>query len=107
MVDYAKQYHNLVQEEHEVPWWKRFNATDAIKWKNILSPAELLFCFPMPNGRVERALSLLKVITTERCASLEGDQLHSLMKIAMDAPPLSQWDASNAMLLGLVGGHEV
>ena len=99
MVDYAKRYLNLVQEEHQVLWWKLFNAVDAVKWKNILAVVELLFCLPMSNGRVERLFSLLKIIKTEKRACLGDDRLHSLMQIASDSPPLSKWDASNAVKL--------
>ena len=65
MVDYARRYLNLVQEEYQVVWWKLFNAVDAKKWSNILSLVELLFCLPMANGRVERIFSQLKLIKTE------------------------------------------
>ena len=32
MLDYAKRYLNLVQDEYKTNWWKLFNATDASNW---------------------------------------------------------------------------
>ena len=57
MVEYAKQYLNLVQEDYKVVFWKLFNAVDAKKWSNILAVVELLFCNPIANGQVERVSS--------------------------------------------------
>ena len=54
IVDYAKRYLNLVQEDYSLLWWKLFNAIDAKKWSNILALVELL---PMSNGKVERMFS--------------------------------------------------
>ena len=54
MVEYAKQYLNLVQQDYKIVWWKLFNAVDAKKWSNVLAVIELLFCLPIANGRVER-----------------------------------------------------
>ena len=50
MVEYAKQYLNLVQEDCKVVFWKLFNAVHAKKWSNILAVVELLFCIPIANG---------------------------------------------------------
>ena len=36
MLEYAKQYLNLVQEPAEVIWWKLFNASCSSRWSNIL-----------------------------------------------------------------------
>ncbi len=41
MVDYAKRYLNLVQEEYRVIRWKLFNSTDSSKCANLLA---LIFC---------------------------------------------------------------
>ena len=67
------------------------------KWSNILSLVELLFCHPMANGRVERIFSQLKLIKTERHTCFMIDRLDSLLRIAVDAPRLSKWDASGAV----------
>lgn len=96
MVDYAKRYLNLVQVEYQVLWWKLFNSVDAKKWTNILSLVELLFCLPVSNGHVERVISQLK-ITKTYCTCLGEECLESLLRIAADAPSLSQWDASGAV----------
>ena len=99
LVAYAKRYLNLTQDHHHVQWWKIFNSTDAHKWKYIWGLIELLFCLPMSNGRVERLFSLLKVIKTERWASLGVEKLDSLMRIASDGPSCSHWDPSGAVKL--------
>ena len=61
MLDYAKQYINLVLNYREV-WWKLFNAPVAKRWGNILTLAELLFCLLVGNGTLERVFSQLKLI---------------------------------------------
>eukprot|EP00731_Ephydatia_muelleri_P017065 Em0010g163a len=99
MVDYAKRYLNLVQEDYSVVWWKLFNAVDAKKWSNILALVELLFCLPMSNGKVERMFSVLKNIKTEKRTRLSEDNLDDLMRISVDAPEMSAWDASGAVKL--------
>ena len=53
----------------------------------------------MANGRVERIFSALKLIKSNRRASLSEDHLDDLVRISVDAPPLSQWDATGALQL--------
>ena len=77
------------------------NAPDSTKWTNILAVLELLFCLPVSNGHLERVFSQLKLIKGERRTSLGEDQLDQLIRINVEAPALSQWDASNAVELWL------
>ena len=58
---------------------------------------ELLFCFPMANGRLERVFSSLKLVKTNRRSLLGEDRLDHLVRIAVDVPPLHQWDATDAV----------
>lgn len=53
----------------------------------------------MSNRHVERMSSILKLIKTERCNCLSEDHLDGLVRISVDGPPLSSWDASAAMHL--------
>ena len=54
----------------------------------------------MANGRVERAFSVMKVVKTDRRNCLGEDHLDDLMRrITIDGPPLSQWNASQAVTL--------
>ena len=99
ILDYAKRYLNLVQENYTTIWWKLFNAVDASKWQNILRVVELLFCLPLTNGRLERLFSQLKLIKSDRRSSLGENRLDQLLRITVDAPPLSKWDASGAVQL--------
>ena len=71
------------------------NAVDAKKWSNILALVELLFHLPMFNGKVERMFSVLKSIKTEKRTRLIEDNL--VMRISVDAPEMSAWDASDAV----------
>ena len=96
MIEYARRYLNLVQEDYHTIWWKLFNVVDSKKWTNILSLVELLFCLPMANGRVERLFSSLKLIKTNRRCCLSENHLDHLVCITVDAPSLAQWDASTA-----------
>ena len=52
MVEYSKEYLNLIQEDYKIILWELFNAVDVKKWSNILAVIELLFCLPVANGRV-------------------------------------------------------
>ena len=52
MVEYGRQYINLVQDDYNVVWWKLFNCVDAGKWSNVLAIVELLFCIPVANGHL-------------------------------------------------------
>lgn len=99
MLEYAKQYLNLVQEPAEVIWWKLFNASCSSRWSNILCLVQLLFCIPMANGHVERTFSILKLIKTERRNCLSENHLDDLMRISVDGPPLSLWDATTSVHL--------
>ncbi len=99
MLDYAKRYLNIVQEECSIIWWKLFNAACAKKWANILGLIKLLFTLPMSNGRVERIFSSLKLIKTDRRSKLSENHLDDLLRISVDGPPASEWNATNAVRL--------
>ena len=66
---------------------------------NILGLVELLFTLPMSNGWVERIFSVLKLIKTDRHTKLSEDHLDDLLRISVDGPPASEWDATNAVRL--------
>ena len=51
----------------------------------------------MSNGRVEHTFSALKRVKTDLRSRLDEDRLDDLSRIAVDAPPLAQWDASGAV----------
>ena len=97
IVEYAKRYLNLVQDDYKVIWWKLFNAPDRTKWTNILAVVELLLSPSIKWS--SRKSSQLKLIKGERCTSLGEDLLDQLICINVEAPALSQWDASNAVEL--------
>ena len=99
MVEYSKEYLNLVQEDYKIIWWKLFNAVDAKKWSNILAVIELLFCLPIANGRVERVFSQLKLIKNTRRTCLCEDTLDHFIKINVEGPPLTDWDPNRAVEL--------
>jgi len=94
MVEYARQYLNLV-ESYKVISWKLFNAPVASRWKNVLVLVELLYCFPVAvaDGTLERVFSQLKQIKDDFRCSLKEDTLDKLLRIAVEAPPLSMWHA--------------
>ena len=77
MVEYAKQYLNLVQDDYKVLWWKIFNSVDAKSWHNVLGVIELLFSLPLSNGHLERVFSQLKLIKNDRRINLSEDRLDS------------------------------
>ena len=78
MVEYGKQYLNLVQNNYRIIWWKLFNAVDASRWKNVLAVIEMLFCNPIANGHLERVLSQLKLIKNNQHTCLGEDTLDHL-----------------------------
>ena len=49
MVEYARPYLNIAEEDHQTIWYKLFNCPDSSKWKNILALIEL-FVLPT-NGQ--------------------------------------------------------
>ena len=98
MVDYAKRYLNLI-EDYKVTWWKLYNCPDSSNWSNVLAVVELLFCLPVSNGPLERVFSQLKLIKTNRCTKLGQDRLDSLMRIKVEGPALSEWDATRSVEL--------
>ena len=99
MVEYGRQYINLVQDDYKVVWWKLFNCVDAGKWSNVLAIVELLFCIPVANGHLERVFSQLKLIKTNRRTSIKEDTLDQSVCINVEGPPLSDWDPACAMQL--------
>ena len=52
----------------------------------------------MSNGRVEQIFSTLKLVKTERCSCLGENSLDDLVRISVDGPPLSKWDATAVRL---------
>jgi hypothetical protein len=99
MIEYSRQYINLVRDDYKVVWWKLFNCADASKWSNILAVVELLFCIPVANGHVERVFSHLKLIKTNRRSSMKEDTLDHLLWANLEGPPLANWDPACTMLL--------
>lgn len=99
MVEYACQYLNIVTEDYKAIWWKLFNAVDSHKWTNVLAVIELLFCLPVANGHLERVFSQLKLIKSSRRTCIGEDTLDYLIRVNVEGPPLSQWDASVALEL--------
>ena len=96
MVEYARQYLNLT-DNYKIVWWKLFNAPVASKWKNVLVVVELLFCFPIVNGTLERVFSQLKQFKDDARCSLNESTLDNLLRISVEAPPLSDWCAEGAL----------
>lgn len=99
MISYAQTYLNLSTEDYKVIFWKLFNSPDASKWSNVLTVVELLFCLPLANGSLERMFSKLKVIKTDRRSCLGEDTLDQLLRINIEGPAPSHWDAAPAMQL--------
>ena len=66
----------------------------------MLAVIELLFCLPiMANEHLERVFSQLKLIKTNRRTNLGEDSLDYLVRVNVEGPPLSEWDASRAFEL--------
>ena len=99
MVEYGKQYINLVQQDYQTVWWKPYNAVDSVKWSNVLPVVELLFCLPIANGHLEGVFSQLKLIKTNRRTSLKEDTLDQLLRINLNGPPLADWYGAGAIEL--------
>ena len=66
-------------------------------WTNVPAVTELLFCLPAANGRLERVLSRMKLIKTNRRSCLSRDALDHLMRINAQGPLLSKFDAAAAV----------
>ncbi len=66
IVTYGNKFLNLVQDDYKVNKWKLLNSVDAHKGANVLKVIELLFCFPVSNGKLERIFSKVKLIKDDR-----------------------------------------
>ena len=62
-----------------------------------MAAVELLFCFPIANGTLERVFSQLKQIKDDARCSLNESTLDNLLRISVEAPPLSDWCAKGAL----------
>ena len=51
------------------------------------------------SGHLEQIFSQLKLIKSDRRSRLGEDNLDSLLRIKVDAPPLAHWDATGAVNL--------
>ena len=60
---------------------------------------ELLYCFPVANETLERVFLQLKQIKDDFWCSLNETTLDELLRIAVEAPPLSKWDAEGTLNL--------
>ena len=98
MVEYARQYLNLV-ENYKVIWWKMFNTPVVSRWKNVLVLVELLQCFPVANGTLQRVFLQLKQIEDDFRCSVNENTLDELLRIAVEAPLLSNWNAEGILNL--------
>ena len=58
-----------------------------------------MLCLLRSNGHLEQVFSTLKIIKTERRTSLGEEQLDNLLRIAVDSPPLSDWEPTGAVKL--------
>ena len=96
LLDYSRKYLNIAQDKSLTIWWKLFNAPSSKNWTNILNLIELLFC---SNGHVERVFSTLKLVKSDRRNCLSEQHLDDVLRIMVEAPPLSQWDSSRAVQL--------
>ena len=83
IVDYSKQYINLMQDDYKIVCWKLF---DSKKWSNFMAVVKLLFCLLNSNGWVKRVFSFLKFIKTNQRTCLKEDTFDYLMKINAEVP---------------------
>jgi len=58
-----------------------------------------MFCLPRSNGHPAQIFSTLKVIKAEKRTSLGEGQFDNLLRVAVDSPPLSDWDLTGAVKL--------
>ena len=99
IVDYARRYIDIVQDDYKSVWWKLYNAPSAPRRFNILTVSELINCIPVSNGYVERCFSQLKLNKTDRRNCLSENTLDNLLRIQLDGPDLVDWDSKCAIEL--------
>jgi len=80
--------------DYQAVWWRLFNCPCSGKWKNCSSFIELLFSLLASNGKLERILSQLITINTDKQSLLNNDQLDYLLSLNADAIPLKTIDAN-------------
>lgn len=74
-----------------------FNAVDVSKWANVLAVVELLLTLPVSNGQVERIFSPLKLVKMSTRTHLNEDTLDQFVRITVEGPLFSQWNATGAI----------
>ena len=80
MIEYIVQYISLSTLDYHSVWWRLFRAPNTSEWTNILLLSEL-FSLPASNGKLERILSLLGEIKTDKRSRLTNESLDDLLLV--------------------------
>ena len=78
VVEYARSYLSIENEEYHKVWYKLYICLDASRWRDIPVLCELCFSLLFSNGRMERIFSSLKLVKTERRTRLHHTTLSDL-----------------------------
>uniref|UniRef100_A0A1X7UFM9 HAT C-terminal dimerisation domain-containing protein n=1 Tax=Amphimedon queenslandica TaxID=400682 RepID=A0A1X7UFM9_AMPQE len=80
-------------------WWRLYHSPNTSDWSNILQLAHLLFTLPVPNGKLERIFSTLKLIKVDRRSSLGNSVLDDLLALNTDPISLKNFNPDHSIQL--------
>ena len=99
ILDYTVTYLNPGIVDYRIIWRQLFSSSRSGDWNLVLLIAELLFCLPISNAKVERLFSFMNRVKTDSRASLGENRLNSLLRIGIEGPKPEAYDVTNAMHL--------
>ena len=93
----AKTYLDLATQDYRAVWWKLFRSVAAKELDKCPCSYRAALLSTRGKCRLERVLSQMKLIKTNRRICLSRDALDHLMCINAQGPLLSQFDAAAAV----------
>ena len=99
IVEHARQYLSLDKDDYRKIWYKLSVSPDSSRCHNVLMLCELGFSLPFSNGRVERIISSLKLVKTDRRTRLQKSTLKDLLEIQAQGLTLSNFSPEQAVSL--------
>ena len=91
--------HNNFMHLKYTDLWKRILTDERESYPNICHLIQILLVLPISTASVERGFSNMKRIKTDARSCLHVDTLSDLMRISIDGPELSKFQADAAMIL--------
>ncbi len=79
------------------PLWKKFLTSQCQSYVNILHLVRIILVCPVATAQVERMFSFIKRILGDWRLSLHLDTVDTLLRIAVDGPPVEEFDPTSSI----------